>query len=111
MLLKGLAGVHPAALGDRLVRNERVRNERVYDLCYLRRATESADRHARGELLARIFVSWQRLSALDQGGSYGVDRDAVRRQGAGQGAGEPDEGRLRGRVVEVDEPAGNSGDR
>ena len=66
--MKGLAGVHPAVHGDRLGRNERARHERVYDLCYLRGATEPADRHARGELLAQILVSWQRLSALGQGG-------------------------------------------
>lgn len=67
-------------------RDKRVRDERVYDLGDFLGTAEPADRYARAELLARILVARQRLPALDQGGGYGVDRDAVRRQGAGQGA-------------------------
>ena len=51
-VLKGLAGVHPAVHEDRLGRDERIRDERVYDLRDLLWAAEPANRYARGELRA-----------------------------------------------------------
>ena len=64
-MLEELVGVYPAVHVDYLRRNERVRHERVYDLCYPLGVPEPTG--ARGELLTRILVARQRLSALDQG--------------------------------------------
>ena len=61
-----------------------VTNEFVTSACTISATSSgrpSRPTGTRGELLARIFIARQRLTAFDQGVGYGVNRDAVRRQG------------------------------
>ncbi len=60
-----------------------VTNEYVTSVCMISATSSgcpSRPTGTRGELLARIFIVRQRLTAFDQGVGYGVNCDAVRRQ-------------------------------